>query len=481
MKICVVPTPKGIYRKNRVIFTEPALCRGDFDSCAEVFAQMASKITEVDFPFAESGISAKKTVLLRPGEYRLVSDENGICIYAFDEDGAAYGFATLLQLLKKSGDGRIYAPYITVTDAPDTGYRGLMIDCARSFHTLEELKAYVDLCWFYKVKFLHVHFSDDESYTLPSRAFPLLPTEGKCFTFEEIAELDGYAAARRVEIVPEVDTPGHSTVIQSTYPEIFGNRGIISFCERAISAVGEIYKEICDMFPHSQYVHIGGDESRLGWWIDWDECTEFGKECGFLFTDEAPGMSANEYIMLRYLAYFIKRNAQAVLSCGKKPIVWEGFHKVTNDMVPKETSVMVFDSSYQLPGELADAGFPVINCSWLPTYIVTPTWFYSPEDCYNWDIRSYGTINDASPYKNGMMRLPESEQMIGGQLCSWGDTIEKAFPSKEDGHLDELKKIRERLPFISENVWNTEKRSAFSDLSDAVRETDLILGKLLGD
>lgn len=478
MKLNVIPTPKGVSCKEKVLFFDPALRHGDFDAEALVFAEQVKKCTGECLTFADNGISTVKTDLLYPGEYRLTADPEGVTVYAFDSDGASYAFATLLQL-SRIRDGKLILPALTVWDSPDFGYRGLMIDCARSFHTLDELKKYVDLCYFYKVKYLHIHFSDDESYTLPSEKFPKLSTEGKCFTFAEIAELDEYAASRHVGIIPEVDTPGHSTAILKAYPEIFGKEGIITFSEKAVGAVGDIYREICAMFPHSEYIHIGGDESRLGWWLDNDECTEFGKKCGFSIDDDAPGMTGAEYIMLRYLAYFIKSNAEAVLSCGKRPIVWEGFHKATNGMVPKEAAVMVFDSSYQLPGELLEGGFEIINCSWLPTYVVTPTWFYPPEDCYNWDVCSYGTINDASPYKNGMMRLAPDEKMIGGQLSSWGDTIEKAFPTKEDGHRDELEKIRERLPFISENLWNREKIRAFPDINAALRETDVVLGKLL--
>ena len=371
-------------------------------------------------------------------------------------------------------------PAVSLTDTADFEYRGLLIDCARSFHDLDELKKYVNLCAFYKIRFLHIHFSDDQSYTLPSEKFPKLPTEGRCYTFAEIAELDSYAASRHVQILPEVDTPGHCTSLQSAYPEIFGDRGIISFCERAISAVGDIYREICSMFPHSEYVHIGGDESRLGWWIDWDECTEYGKECGYLKTDEGPGMSSNEYLMLRYLAHFIKRNAEAVLSCGKKPIVWEGFHKCTDDIVPKNVAVMVFDSSYQLPGELIDAGYEVINCSWFPTYVVTPTWYYTDEECFGWDVGTYGTINPESPFKGGTLRLAPADNVIGGQLSSWGDTIESAFPSVEAGHADEMKKIRERLPYIGENVWNRDKLTDFASLRKVKEKLDPVLDRLLG-
>lgn len=478
MKLNIVPTPKGVVSEEKMLFFAPALSHGDFDAEAEVFADMMKKCHGIDLAFAENGIGTVRCDIFAPGEYRLYVHER-IVIYAFDGEGAMNGFTSLLQAAEIR-DGKLMIPEMTVSDAPGTAYRGLMIDSARSFHTLDELKKYVDLCRFWKMKYLHIHFSDDQSYTLPSKKYPKLSTEGCFYTFAEIAELDEYAASRCIEIVPEVDTPGHSTIMQNAYPEIFGNRGILAFTRRSIDAVGEIYREICDMFPHSGCIHLGGDESRLGWWVEWDECTEFGKECGFTKDDEAPGMTGSEYLMLRYLAYFIKCSAETVISCGKRPIVWEGFHKCTNDMIPKETAVMVFDSSYQLPDSLIAGGFEIINCSWLPTYVVTPTWHYTAEQCFDWDIGSYGTINDGSPYRNGIMKFDMSPSVIGGQLSSWGDTIESAFPSKEAGHEDEMNKIRERLPFISENLWNREKISTYADVSKGVSKTEELLDRLLG-
>ena len=473
--INVVPTPKGWWRSGENCFIETKIC-GDFSVPAAAFIEDARRLG-FEFSEGEGGICAVFDPDMEKAEYKLCVSGGQVRLQAGGDEGAHYGFATLLQLMKKH-DGRLLLDCVTITDRPDCAYRGLLIDCARSLHPLPLMKKYVDMCRLYKIKYLHIHFSDDESYALPSKEFPLLPTPGKSYTESEIASLRAYAASRGVSIVPEVDSPGHSTVIQKAYPEIFGDSGILKFTRASIDAMGRIYREVCEMFPESEYIHIGGDESRLGWWLDCADSEAFGRECGYAPDDEGPGMTSAEYLMLRYLARFIAENAKTVISCGKKPIVWEGFHKVTNAMIPKECSVMVFDSSYQLASSLIADGFSVINCSWLPTYVVTPTWYYSEKECFDWDICSYGTINDSSPYRDGMMHMAYSPLMTGGQLSSWGDTIEKSFDSPAEGRSDEFEKIRRRLPYISENTWNKAKRTDFETLSDALASADRVLSEL---
>lgn len=476
----MIPSPKGQWGNGELKEFSPVISAGDFAPQAETFICNANKALNIVFSMGDNAdISVKYCDMLSEGEYRLeISDK--VKLLAYDTYGAAYGLASLLQLATVF-EGKLMLPQVTVSDKPDCDYRGLLVDTARSFHPICELKNYIDMCWIYKIKYLHIHFSDDDSFTLPIKAFPLLSTEGRSYTFEEIAELDRYASERNVQIVPEVDTPGHTTAIMKAYPEIFGKEGILCFHEDAIEGTKKIYKEVCEMFPHSEMIHIGGDEGRLGWWLGCDKCAEYGKSIGICMEDEAPGMSQPEWVMLRFLAHYISENAKEVIAHGKTPIVWEGFHKATNSMIPKEVKVMVWDSSFQLGASLMADGFEIINCSWLPTYVVTPLWVYSQKDCYNWDIRSFGTINEASPYGNGMMRLPENKLTIGGQLNSWGDFVEKNeyYENGAKGREDGLRTVAERLPFIAENTWNVEKRKSFDDVKTAAEHCKDIFFRII--
>ena len=466
----LIPAPKGYWGNGTYSTYEATVC-GEYSPEQDSFIYYAKKVLGIDVAKCEGGtIEVKTCQCLSAGEYRLeIGEESGrITIKAGDAEGASYAFITLIQLAEAQ-EGKLLLPQGTVCDKPECNWRGLLIDCARRRHSVPLLKKYIDLCRFYKVKYLHIHFTDDENFTLPSKAYPAITTPENCYSYEEIAELDSYAFANGVSIIPEVDTPGHSTAMLKAYPEVFGVEGIIKFTESAIEATKVLYRELCEMFPHSEYIHLGGDESRLGWWLT-DECFAYGETLGYSVNDEAPGMTPNEYVMLRFLAHFIKEMANTVTECGKKPAVWEGFNKVTNDIVPKNVTVMVFDSSYQLAPSLVQDGFEVINCTWFPLYVVIPYWIYSQKDCFEWDVNSFGTINEMSPYKNGTMRFNDLIGIGGGQLCSWGDGLKCEYKDPEDGLRQELKDIVKRLPAVAENTWNREKRRDYGSFLEAMEE-----------
>ena len=106
-------------------------------------------------------------------------------------------------------------------DAPDCSYRGMMVDLARNWHDFTYLISYVDMCYYYKISVLHLHFTDDQSYTLPSKRFPKLSTKGRSYTPEQIEALNQYAEARGIQLMPEIDVPGHCISFQKEYPDIF--------------------------------------------------------------------------------------------------------------------------------------------------------------------------------------------------------------------------------------------------------------------
>lgn len=474
----LIPLPKGYWGDGKYTFVAASVS-GEFSDSIASFVYYAKRVLDTDIAVCDDGaIIVKKCECLSAGEYRIEIGDNKVIVKAADSEGANWAFSTLIQLCD-IWDSKLRFPSGTICDKAECAWRGLLIDCARQYHSVELLKKYVDMCRFYKVKYLHLHLTDDDNYTLPSKAFPEITSKKFSYTYEEIREIDDYAAAHGVSVIPELDTPGHSTSMLNAYPDVFGKEGIIRFTEKAINATKELYREVCEMFPRAEYIHLGGDESRLGWWLDGEEGLEYGKTLGFNLDDEAPGMTPNEYVMLRFLAHFIKEMANTVTECGKKPVVWEGFHKCTNDMIPKNVTVMVFDSSYQLSSSLIESGFEVINCTWFPLYVVIPYWSYSQKDCFNWDVRSFGTINNMSPYNNGSMRFDSADGIIGGQLCSWGDGLKCEWKDINEGLERELHEIADRIGAMAENTWNREKRRDYIAFLDAANATAHKLGKLL--
>ncbi len=483
----VIPSPKGFCSEEHVCWVSPSLFYGAYWEPAQTFCDYAKKGLDLEISLTASadgdgeGIHLITDTSCAEGEYKLTAGDDGkILLRAAGREGIRYGLATLLQMAKNA-QGKLQVSVGTVWDRPDTVYRGLMMDCARSRHALPLLLEYIDLCWLYKVKYLQLHFSDDEAYTLPSRVFPEATSPERCYTYEEIEQLRAYARSRDVQIIPEIDAPGHATYLQKKYPQVFGEKGIICFHEETIEAMQSLYRELCGLFPESQYIHIGGDEGRLGWWMDCDACIRYGRSLGYKEENEAPGgIPGREYVMLQYLGHFITKMAQAVLECGRKPIVWEGFSKYVNDMIPKEVTVMAWDGSFQTAQSLIQSGFSIINCSWIPNYIVTPTWYYSTRECYNWDVYSFGSISEQSSYYGTTTRIGATNAVLGGQLNVWGDTVGKAFPTLEDGLADEQRKVRARLPYIMENTWNRDKQRSFDRVQEAAEAADALCGRILG-
>lgn len=400
----------------------------------------------------------------------------GVTIAAADGAGWQNGVSTLIQLMKPTEDaGHFAVPAGTITDAPGCSWRGLMVDLARDFHEFPMLLQYVDMCRFYKIRTLHLHFTDDQSYTLPSRAFPKLSTVGRCYTEQQIRRLVAYAAEREVILMPEIDVPGHCTSFAEGYGDIFGRDGIIRQSEASIACMEALFRELCGMFPNSPYIHIGGDEAAIDKWTQ-DEPT--------LAACRAQGIDTDSYLSreggreeLSQLLYatFVRRMAEAVLSCGRTPVVWEGFGAAVNHLIPRETVVMSWENYYQTTPSLQEAGFRLLNCSWSPMYVVAPNVHWSPEEVYNWNVYTWRPVHPGSPYLNIGLTIPATEQVEGGQLLAWGDQIMAAFPDDlAAGVRCEQKLLEERIPCLAENTWNREKQSDYAEFSARyARVTDL--------
>ena len=167
-----------------------------------------------------------------------------------------------------------------------------MVDLGRNPHGPKTLQQVVDLCWFYKVRFLQLHLTDDQLCSWPSRVFPKLRDERAGWTMDEWIALEAYATARGVTLIPEIDVPGHSSILRDRYPEVFGNSPHdLATTDAAAEGVTKLIDELLSVFASTPYVHLGGDESGVG---------------GDPLRD------------------FLNRMARHVEARGRRAIVWEG-------------------------------------------------------------------------------------------------------------------------------------------------------------
>jgi len=238
------------------------------------------------------------TLVLVPGDtalgdegYRLHVDGAGVTVAARRAAGLFWGAQTLRQLLPAAieADGLRPGPWLvprgTIHDRPRFAWRGAMLDVARHFFGVEDVRRLVDLMSLYKLNRLHLHLTDDQGWRLAIRSWPRLTSHGGrtqvgggrggFFTQRQYAALVAYAADRFVEVVPEIDMPGHVNAALSSYAKLTCDGraaapytgidvGFSSLCLRkpvTYAFVDDVVREVSALTP-GRYVHIGGDEAH---------------------------------------------------------------------------------------------------------------------------------------------------------------------------------------------------------------------------
>ena len=268
--------------------------------------------------------------------YSLEIDTSAISISAQSPEALSRAMTSLQQLILLSKQGsKAVLPQLKMQDQAAFSHRGLLLDCSRHFFSIEVLKKYVDLLALYKMNVLHWHLTEDQGWRLAIDAYPQLSQfaayrieedgrkYGGYYSKEEVRELVAYAEKRHVQIIPEIELPGHSQAAIAAYPhlsctgdsvsvandwgvfkEIYcaGNDSVFQFLEQVLT-------EVVELFP-SPLIHIGGDEAPKSRWEACSKCQKRMKEHG-LHTEE------------ELQSYFIGRVAKFLNSKGRRIIGWD--------------------------------------------------------------------------------------------------------------------------------------------------------------
>lgn len=318
----------------------------------------------------DGGIHLSLTNDNSPGDegYKLVVAGEGIKIEAHKPAGLFYGMQSLLQLMPKEVEGKNIAknavwkvPACTVTDTPRFGWRGLMFDVSRHFFTKQEVKDFIDEMVKYKYNLLHWHLTDDEGWRLEIKSLPKLTevgawrvprtgyfgyntppapdepnTYGGFYTQDDIKEIVQYAKDRFVNILPEIDVPGHSLAAIASYPELSCTPDAVNYhvrageqiidwskglppyalvdntlCpanEKVYEFLDKVMTEVAALFPFG-YIHIGGDECSKNFWE---------KSVAVKALMKKEKLKNMEEVQ----SYFVHRLGKIVESKGKKFIGW---------------------------------------------------------------------------------------------------------------------------------------------------------------
>lgn len=278
---------------------------------------------------------------------------NTITLSAQTDKGLFYAEKTLEQLRQYS-----CVPCMEIEDKPAFPYRGFMLDSVRHMQSIEEIKKLVDAAALLKLNTMHWHLSDDQGYRIESRKFPLLNEKGSwrqgddfgsmhtCeryggyYTHEEIGEIVAYCKERYIDVVPEIDLPGHTSAIISAYPHLSctkqhipvkTSQGIFEdvLCvgnEETLEFVFELLDEVIELFPSERF-HIGGDEVKFN---HWKECPECSAKLKALGKDNFASLQTD----------FTAKVIEHLKSRGKKVTVWN--ESLAGGDIDRDTTVQMW-------------------------------------------------------------------------------------------------------------------------------------------
>ncbi|MFT7035643.1 MAG: hypothetical protein ACJA2S_004167 [Cyclobacteriaceae bacterium] len=395
-------------------------------------------------------------------EYVLKVDAD-ITITAGSATGLFWGTRTVLQLL--SGGAGSSVSKLDIEDKPMLEYRGLLIDNARSFHSLKFHLKTIKQMSYYKMNKYQVHFSDHESYTLPSDKFPDLPTKGRHFTKEEVRQLQEFAEKYHVQIVPEIDVPGHSRALTSGMPELNCTdvEGAGKLCigkESTYKILKELFSEVMEMFP-GEYWHLGADEVH---YPDLDACG--CNECKARMRNKNFNSGIELYqSFINDMHAFVKKN-------NRQMLVWEGFDPASEPEINKEIIVCPFDIKHKgkMPADYMNNGYRILNTSWTPLYIADGIYMTTPEVIARWSPYMFGAGRSPNPYAYWKKFKPTS-LIIGAQVCSWaiGEEAEEGLIFGTGQGFPDYGRPAPRLQIVAERVW-TGSSTSYNDLLERVGE-----------
>ncbi len=400
-----VETGRGTFRMTRKtpFVAEDAAQAALVRSFAVVALGYAPEVT-VAVPRSSAVRFATDPSLADEG-YRLEVTPGGIAVAASSERGFLYALQTLGQLLPDARAAEWRVPAVRIADAPRFAYRGLMLDVARYFIPKEHVLKIIDAIAALKINTLHLHLSDDNGWRVEIRRYPRLTevgawrvdrpgvpfparrnalqweeaTVGGYYTQDDIREIVAYAAARRIDVIPEIDIPAHSNAALAAYPclacpvvdkyigvlpGLGGDNARIIFCagnDAVYEFLQNVLDEVMALFP-SRRIHLGGDEADKYYWALCPRCRERMR---------AEGMTDPEQLQ----GYFMKRLAAYVRRRGREVCGWD---ELTRAELPEEAIVYGWQGRGDLALRAARQGHRFVMTPAQVCYLIRyqgPQWF----------------------------------------------------------------------------------------------------------
>ena len=407
--------------------------------------------------------------------YELNVDGEGIEVRASQFPGFLYALQSLGQLLpaavygtEPAPDAAWEVPCVKIADAPRFAYRGMHLDVARHFFSVDEVKRYIDVMAIHKLNTLHWHLTDDQGWRIEIKRYPELTAVGSIrkatvvrkewgtyddtpyggfYTQDEIRDVVEYAADRGVTVIPEIDLPGHMLAALTAYPElgctggpyeVWGRWGVADdvLCpgrEKTFEFLEGVLTEVMELFP-SEYIHIGGDECPK---VRWEKCPRCQAKIRQLGLKDDGEHTAEHYLQ----SYVTDRIGKFLAQHGRRIIGWD---EILEGRAPSDAVVMSWRGS---EGGIAAAklGHDVIMTPNSHFYF---DYYQSLDtDAEPFGIGGYIPMEQVYSYDPAFPELTPEQQkhILGVQANLWTEYV------LSDEHLEYM--LLPRLAALSEVQW----------------------------
>ncbi|MCK9330156.1 MAG: family 20 glycosylhydrolase [Candidatus Cloacimonetes bacterium] len=420
----MIPEIYGEIRKEEGIFHLPSSeirCFGAEEQIS-VFCNRLDRKPQ----FCEKSDDAVITATIVPrglhaGSYSLKIQKTRVAVEGEELEGVSNGLVTLFWLLSSP---EASCSCQSIQDSPDYEYRGFMIDSCRHFLPAEEIKEMIEQCSLRKMNRLHWHLSDDQGFRIESKLFPALNRTGSWrkepdgtvyggfYTQEEIRSIVDFARNRGIEIIPEIDMPGHTSAMIAAYPDLGCDSSKISvpflpgifadiLCagkDEVVIFVERLLDEVCSLFPH-EYFHLGGDEAPKEHWKNCSRCQRR------IINNNLSGEEALQ-------SWFMRQAIDYLATKGKKCIEWN--EALEGDYTPGNVLIQYWEEDPSKLGycdEIAEGNRkcifslrPVFYLDFIPGIVPLRRVFFSQNKLQD---------GKAVPSKN----------IVGFEACFWSERL----------------------------------------------------------
>ena len=411
--------------------------------------------------------------------YELKVTENQVVVNGKDA-GLFYGIQSLMQMMTPQKKGYATIPCATIKDAPRFIYRGMHLDVSRHFYSVDFIKKYLDVMAMYKLNTFHWHLTDDQGWRIEIKKYPKLTQIGSTraqtkvgsysggttdglydntpysvfYTQDQVKEIVAYAAERFINVIPEIEMPGHSVAAISAYPilscdpsksyKVAETWGVFTdvYCptDTTFRILNNILDEVMEMFP-SKYIHIGGDECPKDAWKKSGFCQQLIKDSAL--RDEA-GLQS----------YFIRRIERHINAMGRRMIGWD---EILEGGVAPNATIMSWR------GENGGIAAAQLNHDVIMTPGSGGLYFDHAQSTNAQEPLSIGGDAPLSKTYNyepvpSVLNADQAKHIIGVQANLWTEYI--AAPAKAEFHL------LPRMLALSEIAWTPAANKNYKQFSE---------------